>query len=100
MAFVSHHFRGISPGLGGSLRKRDVAAIEFLLRRMNRMKDSYESTSVRNVAPPGEAWDWPRGWIAKGGRDRPRAEVRCTSATETASSQAAQETGQPPDRTS
>lgn len=63
--FVSHQFR--HPTLGGSLRKKDVGAIEYYIRRGEKMLDSYKSPAVTKVSPPAtEAW--PLGWVAKGGK--------------------------------
>ncbi|KAK4330615.1 LOW QUALITY PROTEIN: hypothetical protein RTBOTA2_006297 [Rhodotorula toruloides] len=48
--FVSHQFR--DPELGGGLRRKDIAAIEHLLRRGEKMLDSYGSPGVKNVVLP------------------------------------------------
>ncbi|GAA6020599.1 hypothetical protein JCM10207_008681 [Rhodosporidiobolus poonsookiae] len=66
-AFVAHQFR--APELGGGLRRKDVQAIEHLLRRGDKMLETYASPTVKNVAVPEEAWQWKQGWIAKGGKD-------------------------------
>ncbi|BGP03520.1 hypothetical protein JCM10021v2_007255 [Rhodotorula toruloides] len=60
--FVSHQFR--DPELGGGLRRKDIAAIEHLLRRGEKMLDSYGSPGVKNVVLPVTA-DWPLGWAAR-----------------------------------
>ncbi|GAA5820829.1 hypothetical protein JCM11251_001832 [Rhodosporidiobolus azoricus] len=65
-AFVQHQFR--HPSLGGGLKRKDVSAIEHLLRRGEKMLDSYESPTVKSVGVPDEAWQFPQGWVAKGGK--------------------------------
>ncbi|BGP27691.1 hypothetical protein JCM10295v2_006666 [Rhodotorula toruloides] len=60
--FVSHQFR--DPKLGGGLRRKDIAAIEHMLRRGEKMLESYGSTSVKNVVVPVTA-HWPLGWAAR-----------------------------------
>lgn len=67
--FVSHHFR--HPDLGGGLRKRDVVAIEYYLRRGEKMLEAYSREGVKTVRPP-DTQDWPMNWVAKGGKDRDR----------------------------
>ncbi|GAA5843088.1 hypothetical protein JCM3766R1_005233 [Sporobolomyces carnicolor] len=67
--FVCHQFRGAS--LGGSVRKKDVQTIEYLLRKGERQLESYESDNVKNVVVPlARDGLYPLGWIAKGGRKR------------------------------
>ncbi|GAA5917166.1 hypothetical protein JCM6882_003277 [Rhodosporidiobolus microsporus] len=66
-AFVAHQFR--HPSLGGGLKRKDVSAIEHLLRRGEKMLETYESPTVKSVGVPDEAWQWPRGWVAKGGKE-------------------------------
>jgi succinate dehydrogenase assembly factor 1 len=66
-AFVAHQFR--APSLGGGIRKKDHAAIEHLIRRGEKMLESYEQTTVKSVGVPQEAWEWPQGWVAKGGKE-------------------------------
>ncbi|KAL8277412.1 hypothetical protein RQP46_010134 [Phenoliferia psychrophenolica] len=43
--FISHHFR--HPSLGGGLRKQDVGAIEYYLRRGEKMLESYSQDGVK-----------------------------------------------------
>ncbi|POY75382.1 hypothetical protein BMF94_1539 [Rhodotorula taiwanensis] len=69
-AFVSHQFR--HPTVGGGLRKRDVAAIEHLLRRGNKMVDQYGQSSVTAISLPEDTEEYPLGWVAKGGKDTAR----------------------------
>ncbi|GAA5871726.1 hypothetical protein JCM8547_008125 [Rhodosporidiobolus lusitaniae] len=72
-AFVSHQFR--SPSLGGGLRRKDVAAIEHMLRRGEKMLDSYESPTVKSVGVGEEAWrgvEGRLGWVARGRKERER----------------------------
>lgn len=66
--FVSNQFR--HPDIGGGLRKRDVAAIEHLLRRGNKMVEQYGQPSVKAVALPDGTRDYPLGWVARGGKSR------------------------------
>lgn len=33
------------------------------------MLESYEATTVKSVGVPTEAWEWPAGWVAKGGKE-------------------------------
>lgn len=64
--FVAHQFR--SSSLGGGLKKRDTATIEYLLRRGTKMLEQYEHPGVRNVSVPDSDRRWEEGWIAKGGK--------------------------------
>ncbi|GAA5820219.1 hypothetical protein JCM10212_006786 [Sporobolomyces blumeae] len=64
--FVSHQFRHESAG--GGLRKKDVGAIEHLLRKGEKQLEMYSSPGVKNVVLPSESEHWPMGWIARGGR--------------------------------
>ncbi|GAA5982921.1 hypothetical protein JCM11641_002627 [Rhodosporidiobolus odoratus] len=66
-AFVAHQFR--APHLGGALRKKDVAAIEHLLRRGDKQLETFSASSVKSVAVPDEAWEWKQGWVASGGKE-------------------------------
>lgn len=66
-AFVSHQFR--HPSLGGGLKRKDVSAIEHLLRRGDKMIETYGSPGVKNVVVPEDAHDWPQNWVAKGGKE-------------------------------
>lgn len=66
---MSHQFR--SESLGGGLKKRDTATIEYMIRRHTKMLEQYESTGVRNVSLPQSERRWEEGWIAKGGKERP-----------------------------
>lgn len=67
-AFVSHQFR--HPTLGGGLKKKDVGAIEYYLRRGEKMLEMYEKDGVKNVSvPDGEEGRWEMGWVAKGGKE-------------------------------
>lgn len=65
--FVAHQFR--SEALGGGIKKRDTATIEYMIRRGKKMLDQYEHPGVRDVAAQGDDQRWPEGWIAKGGRN-------------------------------
>lgn len=67
--FVSHHFR--HPDLGGGLRSRDTSAIEYFLRRGEKMLDSYGSSTTTTVRVP-ETHHWPEGWVARGGKEAPK----------------------------
>ncbi|GAA5985477.1 hypothetical protein JCM10908_006990 [Rhodotorula pacifica] len=64
--FVSNQFR--HPDIGGGLRKRDVAAIEHLLRRGHKMVDQYGQASVKAISLPDGMRQYPLGWVAKGGK--------------------------------
>ncbi|KAM0756110.1 hypothetical protein T439DRAFT_20892 [Meredithblackwellia eburnea MCA 4105] len=69
--FISHHFR--HPSLGGGLRKQDVGAIEYMLRRGEKMLDSYGRQGVKSVIVPVVEGDedrgrWPQGWVVNRGR--------------------------------
>ncbi|GAA5956525.1 hypothetical protein JCM8115_000598 [Rhodotorula mucilaginosa] len=66
--FVSNQFR--HPDIGGGLRKRDVAAIEHLLRRGHKMVEQYGQSSVKSIALPDGTIEYPFGWVAKGGKSR------------------------------
>ncbi|GAA5998848.1 Sdh6p [Rhodotorula paludigena] len=66
-AFVSHQFR--HPSLGGGLKRKDVSAIEHLLRRGDKMIETYGSPGVKNVVVPEDAHNWPQNWVAKGGKE-------------------------------
>lgn len=61
-----HNFRG--PDLGGGLKKKDVVAIEYYLRRGEKMLEAYSREGVKTVSFP-QSHDFPLGWIAKGGKD-------------------------------
>ncbi|BGP20203.1 hypothetical protein JCM10213v2_008339 [Rhodosporidiobolus nylandii] len=65
-AFVAQQFR--APGLGGGLKRKDVHAIEHLLRKGEKQLETYGSPTVKSVGVPEEAWQWPQGWVAKGGK--------------------------------
>lgn len=69
-AFIVHQFR--SPELGGSLRKKDVTAIEYYLRRGEKMLESYKQEGVKNVSLPEGGEHWPLGWVGKGGKEGQR----------------------------
>jgi succinate dehydrogenase assembly factor 1 len=64
--FVAHQFR--DPSLGGGLRRKDVAGIEYLLRRGEKMLESYKGNSVTKVGLPDGLYDSKLGWVAKGGK--------------------------------
>jgi hypothetical protein len=64
--FFRHMFR--HPALG----PRDVAAIEFQMRRIRNMLDTYGNSSVQNVSVPGGTQGYKLGWIAKGGKQGQR----------------------------
>ncbi|GAA5835845.1 hypothetical protein JCM5353_003369 [Sporobolomyces roseus] len=66
--FVVHQFR--HPAAGGGLKRKDVQAIEHLLRKGEKQLDSYSSSGVKNIKLPSDAQEWPMGWIAKGGKGR------------------------------
>ncbi|TNY19294.1 hypothetical protein DMC30DRAFT_400779 [Rhodotorula diobovata] len=65
-AFVSHQFR--HPSLGGGLKRKDVSAIEHLMRRGDKMLETYGSPGVKKVVVPATE-PWPLGWVAKGGKE-------------------------------
>ena len=71
--FVSHQFRHES--LGGSLRKKDVGAIEYYIRRGEKMLESYSQEGVKSVSVPSGEW-WDEGWVAKGGKEVIRGETK------------------------
>jgi succinate dehydrogenase assembly factor 1 len=54
------------------LKKKDVGAIEYYLRRGERMLESYKQDGVTNVSVPEGGEKWPTGWVAKGGKERTR----------------------------
>ncbi|KAK4047453.1 hypothetical protein OIV83_005365 [Microbotryomycetes sp. JL201] len=60
--FVAHQFR--HKDLGGGLRKMDVGAIEYLLRRGDKMLEGFERPGTKSVSVPDEATHWPLGWAA------------------------------------
>jgi len=70
--FVSHQFR--SAELGGGLKKRDTASIEYMLRRGTKMLEQYESKGVRDVNLPQSDKRWEEGWVAKGGKQQQQQE--------------------------
>ncbi|GAA5847276.1 hypothetical protein JCM9279_000215 [Rhodotorula babjevae] len=65
-AFVAHQFR--HPTLGGGLKGKDVSAIEHLVRRGDKMLETYGSPGVKKVVVP-DTHEWPLGWVAKGGKE-------------------------------
>ncbi|SCV68170.1 BQ2448_291 [Microbotryum intermedium] len=65
-AFVSHQFR--SPSLGGGLCKKDVGAIEYYLRRADKMLDAYEQPSTTSVGVTDEmqrSVQGKLGWVCR-----------------------------------
>jgi succinate dehydrogenase assembly factor 1 len=73
--FIHHQFR--HPTLGGGIRRKDVGAIEYLIRRGDKMLEGYKgqgTTSVSGVPqdPGPEREEYAAGgqlgWIAKGGK--------------------------------
>ncbi|ORY88478.1 hypothetical protein BCR35DRAFT_301629 [Leucosporidium creatinivorum] len=70
-AFVSHQFR--HPTLGGGLRRKDVGAIEYYLRRGEKMLEQFQSTGAKSVSIPEGSEEWKQGWVAKGGKERLRS---------------------------
>ncbi|KAI5480398.1 hypothetical protein MNV49_000973 [Pseudohyphozyma bogoriensis] len=64
--FIASQFR--SPTLGGGIRRKDVGAIEYYLRRGDKMLEQYGSDRVKSVqGVAGERW--PEGWVARGGKE-------------------------------
>lgn len=63
---MGHQFR--DRALGGGLRRKDVAGIEYMLRRGEKMLESYKGGSVTKVGLPDGLHDSKLGWIAKGGK--------------------------------
>lgn len=63
--FVSAQFR--DPALGGGVKRKDVTAIEYYLRRGEKMLDTYGAPAVRSVRVPSDTW-WPEGWVVRGYR--------------------------------
>lgn len=72
--FISHQFR--SSGLGGGLKKRDTASIEYMMRRGTKMLEQYESKAVRDVSLPQSDRRWEEGWVAKGGKQAAQREAQ------------------------
>lgn len=54
--------------MGGSLRKKDVTAIEYYLRRGEKMLESYKGDGVKSVSVPEGEGGWPIGWVGRGGK--------------------------------
>jgi hypothetical protein len=52
------------------VRKKDVGAIEYYLRRGGKMLDAYQGPGTGGITP--ESMDYPMNWFAKGGKNRPK----------------------------
>lgn len=62
----AYYFR--SPQAGGAPRPRDVAAIEYLVRRGERQLEMLGKPEVRKVTEPEGAHSYPLGWAATASR--------------------------------
>lgn len=62
LLYLRHAFR--HPSLGGGLRKRDFSAIEYMLRRGERMvSEVFEDVGVKRVGLPRGAGEWWEGMV-------------------------------------